>query len=159
MARTCPPPAVYRAGSVLPALPPLETPRVGEAHQGHISTIPIISLPQVPLVFPIIYIICSVLVTIVPMVASPWETGYGCAIIATGVPVYFIFVSEDLITKPACVHKFLGLFLRLTILQCNTCTSFVMMISHYVLTPPSPDSCTSFLQKVFVAVTPQHKLE
>ena len=69
-------------------------------------------LPQVPLIFPIIYIICSVLVTIVPMVASPRETGYGCAIIATGVPVYFIFVSEDLITKPACVHKLLGMFLQ-----------------------------------------------
>jgi len=62
------------------------------------------------------------------MVASPRETGYGCAIIATGVPVYFIFVSEDLITKPACVHKLL-------------------------------DSCTSCLQKVFVAVTPQRKVE
>ena len=123
MARTCPPPAVYRAGSVLPALPPLETPRVGETHQGHISQ-PHPSLwdwiifpsLQVNLIFPAIYVLCSIFVTLVPMIASPVETGIGCAIIFSGVPVYFLVISDDYVTKPDIVKRFMG---RLTAVCCQ----------------------------------------
>jgi len=48
---------------------------------------------KVHLIFPIVYIIATVFITIVPMIASPVETGIGIAIIMTGVPVYFIFVA------------------------------------------------------------------
>jgi len=61
---------------------------------------------KVHLFFPIIYVIASVFITIVPMVASPVETGIGTAIILTGVPVYFIFVYWK--NKPAFFKKMLG---------------------------------------------------
>jgi L-type amino acid transporter 8 len=47
---------------------------------------------RVNLIFPFLYILATVYITIVPMMASPVETGIGIAIILTGVPVYFIFV-------------------------------------------------------------------
>merc|ERR1719187_715076 len=47
---------------------------------------------KVHLIFPILYVIASIFITIVPMIASPVETGIGCAIIATGIPVYFLFI-------------------------------------------------------------------
>ena len=36
------------------------------------------------------------------------STGIGCAIIFTGVPVYFIVVSDDYVKKPESVRRFLG---------------------------------------------------
>jgi len=63
---------------------------------------------KVPLILPIIYIIASILVTIVPMMASPVETGIGCVIIFTGVPVYLILVSDEYVKKPDWVKKFLA---------------------------------------------------
>ena len=35
-------------------------------------------------------------------------SGIGCAIIFTGVPVYFIVVSDDYVKKPESVRRFLG---------------------------------------------------
>lgn len=64
---------------------------------------------KVPLIFPAIYIVASILVTIVPMIASPVETGIGCVIIFTGVPVYLILVSDEYVKKPDCVKKFLAI--------------------------------------------------
>jgi len=61
---------------------------------------------KVHLFFPIIYVIASIFITIVPMVASPVETGIGTAIILTGVPVYFIFVYWK--NKPAFFKNMLG---------------------------------------------------
>ena len=55
----------------------METPRVGEANQGD-SVIKYLSkknIIQVHLFFPIIYVIASIFITIVPMIASPVETG------------------------------------------------------------------------------------
>jgi len=60
---------------------------------------------KVNLIFPIIYIIATIFITIVPMIAKPKETGIGVVIIMTGVPVYFIFVAWK--NKPAVVRKFL----------------------------------------------------
>ncbi len=48
---------------------------------------------RVHLFFPVIYVLATIYITIVPMIASPVETGIGVAIILTGVPVYFIFVA------------------------------------------------------------------
>ena len=36
------------------------------------------------------------------------STGIGCAIIASGIPVYFIFVTEYPLKKPAPIRRFLG---------------------------------------------------
>ncbi|XP_075529748.1 large neutral amino acids transporter small subunit 2 [Dermacentor variabilis] len=47
---------------------------------------------KVNLIWPIIYLIATVFITIVPMIAEPVQTGFGALIIATGAPVYFIFV-------------------------------------------------------------------
>lgn len=60
---------------------------------------------KVNLFFPIIYIIATIFITIVPMIAAPVETGYGCAIIATGIPVYFIFIKAR---KPEGIRKMLN---------------------------------------------------
>lgn len=54
------------------------------------------SLPRpirVPLVFPIVYLLATAFVTIVPMIASPVETGYGCLMILSSIPVYAVFVA------------------------------------------------------------------
>jgi len=47
---------------------------------------------KVSLIWPVLYILATIFITIVPMVASPIETGIGIAIILTGVPVYFVFI-------------------------------------------------------------------
>jgi len=65
---------------------------------------------KVNLVFPVIYIIATIFITVVPMIASPVETGIGIAIIATGIPVYFIFIQWK--NKPQIVKSM--------ILSCNT---------------------------------------
>eukprot|EP00088_Acartia_fossae_P065773 TRINITY_DN811_c0_g1_i17.p1 TRINITY_DN811_c0_g1~~TRINITY_DN811_c0_g1_i17.p1 ORF type:complete len:489 (-),score=-33.10 TRINITY_DN811_c0_g1_i17:27-1493(-) len=49
---------------------------------------------KVHLIFPVLYIIATIFITIVPMIASPVETGIGIAIIATGVPVYLLFIAR-----------------------------------------------------------------
>jgi len=49
---------------------------------------------KVNMIFPIIYILATIFITIVPMIASPIETGIGIGIISTGIPVYFLFVDN-----------------------------------------------------------------
>merc|ERR1712223_2107273 len=66
---------------------------------------------KVHLFYPIIYVIASIFITIVPMVASPVETGIGTAIILTGVPVYFIFVYWK--NKPQFIKSLLDSFTKL----------------------------------------------
>ncbi|KAJ6637643.1 Y+L amino acid transporter 2 [Pseudolycoriella hygida] len=48
---------------------------------------------RVPLVFPIIYLLASLFVTVVPMYASPVETGYGVLMILSSVPVYVVCIA------------------------------------------------------------------
>lgn len=48
---------------------------------------------RVPMVFPIIYLLASLFVTVVPMYASPVETGYGVLMILSSVPVYFVCIA------------------------------------------------------------------
>ncbi|XP_055926634.1 large neutral amino acids transporter small subunit 2-like [Argiope bruennichi] len=66
---------------------------------------------KVNLFFPIIYILATIFITVVPMIAEPVETGFGCLIIFTGVPVYFLFIYWE--NKPACVKSGINSFTRL----------------------------------------------
>jgi len=67
---------------------------------------------KVNLFFPIIYIIATIFITIVPMIAKPKETGIGVVIILTGVPVYFIFFAWK--NKPVFIRKFLDFITKFT---------------------------------------------
>jgi len=73
---------------------------------------------KVSLIFPILYILATLFITIVPMVASPVETGIGIGIIATGIPVYFIFIVWK--NKPA--------FIKSAIASCNTSLQKLLVV-------------------------------
>lgn len=47
---------------------------------------------RVNLFWPILYLLCTIFVTAVPMAASPYETGMGVLMILSSVPVYYVFV-------------------------------------------------------------------
>merc|ERR1711962_1485790 len=66
---------------------------------------------KVSLIWPLLYTLATIFITIVPMVASPVETGIGIAIILTGVPVYFIFVWWK--NKPKFIQSLLDSFTKL----------------------------------------------
>ncbi|XP_044755670.1 large neutral amino acids transporter small subunit 1 isoform X3 [Coccinella septempunctata] len=55
---------------------------------------------KVHLIWPILYIMATIFITAVPMVASPVETGIGILMILSSVPVYFGFVYWR--NKPRC---------------------------------------------------------
>ena len=61
---------------------------------------------RVSLVWPLLYILATVFITLVPMVARPFETGMGCAMILTALPVYFIFIHWK--QKPTLIKKLLS---------------------------------------------------
>ncbi|XP_055586825.1 Y+L amino acid transporter 2 isoform X2 [Uranotaenia lowii] len=63
---------------------------------------------KVNLIFPIFYLIATVFVTVVPMIASPVETGYGVLMILTSIPVYCIFVAWR--NKPKWFNHTMGGF-------------------------------------------------
>jgi L-type amino acid transporter 8 len=84
---------------------------------------------KVQLIFPIIYIIATIFISVVPMISTPVETAMGLAIIATGLPVYFIFIAVN------------NIFLCLQKTVCFT-----------VL--PLPGSVTVCLQKLMVVFPP-----
>lgn len=48
---------------------------------------------KVNLIFPFLYILATIFVTVVPMIASPVETGIGCLMILSSVPVYLVFIK------------------------------------------------------------------
>lgn len=58
---------------------------------------------KVNLFFPIVYIIATIFITVVPCIASPVDTGFGVLIILTGVPVYLIFIYWK--NKPVFIQK------------------------------------------------------
>jgi len=47
---------------------------------------------KVNLIWPILYLLASIFVTAVPMIASPVETGIGVLMILTSIPVYLVFI-------------------------------------------------------------------
>ena len=73
-----------RFGCTLHPLAEMETPRVGETNQSKIffkifwNIFPIfwdISCLQVHMIWPVLYILATVFITVVPMIAKPFETG------------------------------------------------------------------------------------
>lgn len=58
---------------------------------------------RVPLIFPLVYLLATAFVTIVPMIASPVETGYGVLMILTSIPVYLVFIAWK--NKPKWFQK------------------------------------------------------
>ena len=64
---------------------------------------------QVPLIFPIMYILATIVITGLPMIITPIETAIGLAMIASGVPVYFIFVAwtkkPEMIRRWSCKYQ------------------------------------------------------
>lgn len=65
---------------------------------------------RVNMFFPIIYIMATVFIVVVPCIASPVETGYGALMILSGIPVYLIFIGWK--NKPAYIQKALGALTR-----------------------------------------------
>lgn len=61
---------------------------------------------RVNLIFPLLYLLASIFVTVVPMYASPVETGYGVLMILTSVPVYLLFIAWK--NKPIWFQKSMG---------------------------------------------------
>lgn len=58
------------------------------------------------MVFPIVYLIATIFVTVVPMYASPVETGYGILMILSSIPVYLVFIAWK--NKPIWFQKTMG---------------------------------------------------
>lgn len=58
---------------------------------------------KVHLFWPIIYIIATLFIITVPMISEPKSTLMGCLIIATGIPVYFLFIGWK--SKPRCLNN------------------------------------------------------
>jgi len=81
---------------------------------------------KVHLIFPIIYILATIFITVVPMISTPVETAIGLGIIATGIPVYFIFIAWK--DKPVVIKKIIS-------------------------------GSTTFLQKLFVVVSPPKQID
>ena len=58
---------------------------------------------KVNLIFPILYILATIVITGLPMIITPVETAIGLAMILSGVPVYFIFVASK--NKPDRIRQ------------------------------------------------------
>ena len=63
---------------------------------------------KVNLAFPIIFILMTLAITILPMMQQPVETAIGFAMILSAIPVYFIFIKWK--SKPASIQKLLASF-------------------------------------------------
>ena len=59
---------------------------------------------KINLAFPIVYLSMTLVITLLPMIAQPVETGIGLAMILTAVPVYLIFIQWK--SKPSCLNRF-----------------------------------------------------
>ena len=58
---------------------------------------------KVHLAWPVIYIIMTLAITILPMIQQPVETAIGLAMIFSAVPVYYVFIQWK--SKPAFINK------------------------------------------------------
>ena len=66
-------------------------------------------LVRVNLVFPVVYLAMTLVITVLPMLASPVETGIGLLMILTSVPVYLVLVRWVLSTTK---HYLLSTYCR-----------------------------------------------
>ena len=57
--------------------------------------------------------------------------GIGCAIIFTGVPVYFIIVSDDYVKKPEYVRRLLGKASLITLRGFSTLPLVIFILSYF----------------------------
>ena len=87
--------------------------------------------------------------------------GIGCAIIFTGVPVYFIIVSDDYVKKPESVRRFLGEedlekpsvhFHPFSMMRSFPFLSTCVLLLIPLISPNPAASETIWLQKLFLAV-------
>lgn len=63
---------------------------------------------KVHLIWPALYILCSIFVTVLPCFADPMGTGLGAIIILTGVPVYALFIGWK--SKPVFIKNAIDSF-------------------------------------------------
>lgn len=68
---------------------------------------------KVNLAFPIFYLLATLFVTVVPMIASPVETGIGILMILSSIPVYLVFIAWK--NKPKWFQKAMCKFGVLTV--------------------------------------------
>jgi len=59
---------------------------------------------RVNIIFPVLYLIATLFITVAPAIADPVTTGIGALMMASGIPVYFIFIYWK--NKPAFIAKF-----------------------------------------------------
>lgn len=103
---------------------------------------------RVNLIFPIFYLLATLFVTIVPMIASPVETGYGILMILSSIPVYLVFIAWK--NKPIWFQKAMSKIL-----------SSLIKYSKNILTYNSPygfiilAQFTQSLQKFLFVVRPK----
>lgn len=87
------------------------------------------------MVWPVLYLIATAFVVIVPMIASPIETGYGLLMILTSIPVYFVMIAWK--SKPKAFQRAMGeysrcAFSRLTLTQSINSRSFYTKIAKII---------------------------
>ncbi len=55
------------------------------------------------ILFQIVYLILTAVITVLPMIAKPVETGIGMAMILSAVPVYIVFIAWK--SKPKFISR------------------------------------------------------
>ena len=65
---------------------------------------------RVNLIFPLVYILATLFILIVPMIASPIDAGIGIGITLSGIPVYFIFIYWK--HKPRLIQTVSNMFTK-----------------------------------------------
>lgn len=61
---------------------------------------------RVSLIFPILYLAATLFVVLVPIIATPVETGYGLLMMLTSVPVYVLCIAWK--NKPKWFRRGMG---------------------------------------------------
>lgn len=91
---------------------------------------------KVPMIFPIIFIIATLFILILPIIEDPYTTGYGTLAIASGIPVYLIFIAWK--NKPLWFEK----------LICKTPNTQETRLISFSLS----DAATIRMQKLFIVI-------
>lgn len=99
---------------------------------------------KVHLIWPFLYILGTIFVTIVPIIADPFSTGMGTLMILTGIPVYLLFIKWK--NKP----RFITNSSSNIVFQIKNKTKFFDSICVPTV------KCTHLLQK-FLVVVPSEK--
>lgn len=84
---------------------------------------------RVNLVWPILYLIATAFVVIVPMIADPVTTGVGCLMILSCIPVYYVLIAWR--NKPKAFQRGMGEYQTSTL--CNILANCLHILFE---TPP-----------------------